>query len=395
MEVYQRNNYLLPAMAFFNSFASVEVSIGGLLLIRSMSASLLVNGSVSSISSIGLIICTLFIGAKLDNVNKKKSLTLFNALMFVSLLVPFFSNSKLFVILFICSDVFVSLFSLIETLSFSGSIKQLVTEKALEKVVNWNSAFGMIGIIVSICVLSGVTLMTRSFKSYLPIGSGAYFLNCLLSIGLVQRSEELAEPVHFNTLDHLKRVALSIKQSEGLRKSIVVSIVFTLVQTVFNSLLIYYWNEIDPSYSKIGFLIVAYGVGISLGIYLIRFERNQHFMFLLVFALTMILIIMDLEPSVYIMSGCIVAVMAVTIPMTNLARKIRIKHTGMDVQSAQESFVEFGSSTLEVLFGTVLAGGAQLLRKSGLVLVLVGLFALTTMIGCQRGMYVYAKEHSR
>ncbi|MDH5106223.1 hypothetical protein OQI89_10205, partial [Lentilactobacillus diolivorans] len=92
MKNRQLNKYLLPMMALVSSFASLEVEVGGMLIIKSASNSLVVNGSISSISSIGLIISTLFIGSKLDNVNKKLSLILFNGLMFISLLVPFFNT---------------------------------------------------------------------------------------------------------------------------------------------------------------------------------------------------------------------------------------------------------------------------------------------------------------
>jgi MFS family permease len=112
------NNYLLPVMAMISSFASIEVYVGGMLIIKSASDSLVVNSSIASISSIGLIASTLFIGSKLDSVDKRRSLILFNALMFISLLIPFFSDNQLFLILYVCSDVFVSLFSLIESLSF-------------------------------------------------------------------------------------------------------------------------------------------------------------------------------------------------------------------------------------------------------------------------------------
>ncbi|MCH4163667.1 MAG: MFS transporter [Lentilactobacillus diolivorans] len=386
------NNYLLPVMAMISSFASIEVYVGGMLIIKSASDSLVVNSSIASISSIGLIASTLFIGSKLDSVDKRRSLILFNALMFISLLIPFFSDNQLFLILYVCSDVFVSLFSLIESLSFSGIIKQLVEPQDLSKVINWNSSLGMVGVIASLGAVFIVVSLTKEFRCYLLIGGIAYFVNCILAILLVQKASSDNAELRFSTIDHLKKVAKSIWINPGLRESIAISIVFSLVETVFDDLLIYFWNKIDPHYDKIALLLVSYAVGISIGVVLIRFERYSWLMLSLVLFLTGTFLIMTIQISLLLMCLSIVAVMVSTIPLSNLASKARIKNTNVSVQSAQASFVEFGDSVLDVGFSTVLAGIAQALGNTTLILTFLGIFALVTMLICEKRIYAYDRQ---
>lgn len=388
----QLNNYLLPMMALVSSFASLEVEVGGMLIIKSASNSLVVNGSISSISSIGLIISTLFIGSKLDNVNKKLSLILFNGLMFISLLVPFFNNNKFFLVLYVGADLFVSLFSLIESLSFSGIIKQLINPEDLGKVINWNSSLGMLGLIASLGAIYIVLLFTTEFRFYLLIGGVAYFINCLFATLLVTQKTPQTSDVKFSTFKHLKKVGRSIWINSGLRESIIVSIVFILVQSVFNGLMIYFWNEIDLHYNHVALLLISYAIGISLGIFLIRLEKYPWLMFSLVLFLMGIFLMMSIKMTLPLMCLSIIAVMVVTIPIPNLASKARIKNTSVSVQSAQASFVEFGGSVLDVVFNTGLAGVAQALGNPMLVLVLLGIFALVTMLICEKRIYAYDRQ---
>ena len=70
----KRNQILLPLINLLSNFGSILVGIGGALIIREYSDNIVVNGLISSISSLALILSVLFIGSKLDNVDKRRML---------------------------------------------------------------------------------------------------------------------------------------------------------------------------------------------------------------------------------------------------------------------------------------------------------------------------------
>lgn len=90
-----RNQILLPLINLLSNFGSILVGIGGALIIREYSDNIVVNGLISSISSLALILSVLFIGSKLDNVDKRRMLIWIYIFLCLFLLLPFTFSSKI------------------------------------------------------------------------------------------------------------------------------------------------------------------------------------------------------------------------------------------------------------------------------------------------------------
>ncbi|MEB3364060.1 hypothetical protein SDC49_11035 [Lactobacillus sp. R2/2] len=131
----KRNQILLPLINLLSNFGSILVGIGGALIIREYSDNIVVNGLISSISSLALILSVLFIGSRLDNVDKRRMLIWIYIFLCLFLLLPFTFPKKYFVPLYILVDLCITMFSLVEGLSFTGNLKSLLTDNSLEKLL--------------------------------------------------------------------------------------------------------------------------------------------------------------------------------------------------------------------------------------------------------------------
>ena len=283
-----RNQVLLPLINFLTNFSSILVGIGGSLIIREYSDNIVINGLISSISSLALIVSVLFIGSKLDNTDKRRMLIWMYILLSLFLLLPFTFPQKYFVPLYIMVDLCITMFSLVEGLSFTGNLKSLLTDNALERTINHNSIAGLIGNIASVAAMAVLIFTTRNYLSFLLVASGGFFINIFLSNALHQRHFTKNQN-SFKTLTHLVTVWHKIAANKGLRASVIIAIFTSALQAVFNGLMIYFWKAIDPNYSHVYWLLVAVISGLFLGAILIRFDNTFWLLSALVFITTLAL----------------------------------------------------------------------------------------------------------
>ena len=183
----KRNQILLPLINLLSNFGSILVGIGGALIIREYSDNIVVNGLISSISSLALILSVLFIGSRLDNVDKRCTLIWIYIFLCLFLLLPFTFLQKYFVPLYILIDLCITMFSLVEGLSFTGNLKSLLTDNSLEKTINYNSIAGLIGNIASIAAIAALILTTHNYLYFLLVASSGFFINIFLALALHQR----------------------------------------------------------------------------------------------------------------------------------------------------------------------------------------------------------------
>ncbi|MBI0033959.1 MFS transporter [Lactobacillus sp. M0396] len=182
-----RNQILLPLINLLSNFGSILVGIGGSLIIREYSENIVVNGLISSISSLALILRVLFIGSRLDNVDKRRMLIWIYIFLCLFILLPFSFPKIYFIPLYILVDLCITMFSLVEELSFTGNLKSLLTDNSLEKTINYNSIAGLIGNIASVAAIAVLILTTRNYLYFLLVASSAFFINIFLSLALHQR----------------------------------------------------------------------------------------------------------------------------------------------------------------------------------------------------------------
>ncbi len=370
-----RNQILLPLINFLTNFSSILVGIGGSLIIREYSDNIVINGLISSISSSALIVSVLFIGSKLDNTDKRRILIQMYILLSLFLLLPFTFPQKYFVPLYILVDLCITMFSLIEGLSFTGNLKSLLPENVLEPTINHNSVAGLIGNIASVAAMAVLIFTTRNYLSFLLVASCGFFINIFLSIALHQRHFTKNQN-SFKILTHLVTVWHKIAASKGLRASIIVAIFTSALQSVFNGLLIYFWKAIDPNYSQVYWLLVAVVSGLFLGAVLIRFDNTFWLLSTLVFITTLALGIFFLNQTIVTMSIITVLIYGETLPIANWCNKTRIKRTGKEVQSSQTSFLQLGSSLLNIFFTVGVSAIANACHQPALTLLTTGIALL-------------------
>ena len=370
-----RNQILLPLINFLTNFSSILVGIGGSLIIREYSDNIVINGLISSISSLALILSVLFIGSKLDNTDKRRVLIQMYILLSLFLLLPFTFPQKYFVPLYILVDLCITMFSLVEGLSFTGNLKSLLTDNALEPTINLNSIAGLIGNIASVAAMAVLIFTTRNYLSFLLVASCGFCINIFLSIALRQ-SHFTKNQNSFKTLTHLVTVWHNITASKGLRASIIVAIFTSALQAVFNGLMIYFWKAIDPNYSHVYWLLVAVVSGLFLGAILIRFDNTFWLLSTLVFITTLALGIFFLNQTIVTMSVITVLIYGETLPIANWCNKTRIKRTGKEVQSSQTSFLQLGSSLLNIFFTVGVSAIANACHRPALTLLTTGIALL-------------------
>ena len=370
-----RNQILLPLINFLTNFSSILVGIGGSLIIREYSDNIVINGLISSISSLALILSVLFIGSKLDNTDKRRMLIWMYILLSLFLLLPFTFPQKYFVPLYILVDLCITMFSLVEGLSFTGNLKSLLTDNALERTINHNSVAGLLGNIASVAAMAVLIFTTRNYLSFLLVASGGFFINIFLSIALRQ-SHFTKNQNSFKTLTHLMTVWHNITASKGLRASIIVAIFTSALQAVFNGLMIYFWKAIDPNYSHVYWLLVAVISGLFLGAILIRFDNTFWLLSTLVFITTLALGIFFLNQTIVTMTVITVLIYGETLPIANWCNKTRIKRTGKEVQSSQSSFLQLGSALLNIFFTVGVSAIANACHQPALTLLAAGIALL-------------------
>ena len=370
-----RNQILLPLINFLTNFSSILVGIGGSLIIRKYSDNILINGLISSISSLALILSVLFIGSKLDNTDKRRILIRMYILLSLFLLLPFTFPQKYFVPLYILVDLCITMFSLVEGLSFTGNLKSLLPKNVLERTINHNSVAGLIGNIASVAAMAVLIFTTRNYLSFLLVASCGFFINIFLSIALHQ-SHFTKNQNSFKTLNHLVTVWHNITASKGLRASIIIAIFTSALQSVFNGLLIYFWKAIDPNYSQVYWLLVAVVSGLFLGAILIRFDNTFWLLSTLVFITTLALGVFFLNQTIVTMSIITVLIYGETLPIANWCNKTRIKRTGKEVQSSQTSFLQLGSSLLNIFFTVGVSAIANACHQPALTLLTTGIALL-------------------
>ena len=370
-----RNQILLPLINFLTNFSSILVGIGGSLIIREYSDNIVINGLISSISSLALIVSVLFIGSKLDNTDKRRILIRMYILLSLFLLLPFTFPRKYFVPLYILVDLCITMFSLVEGLSFTGNLKSLLTDNALGSTINHNSVAGLLGNIASVAAMAALIFTTRNYLYFLLVASGGFFINVFLSIALHQRHFTKNQN-SFKTLTHLMTVWHKIAASKGLRASIIIAIFTSALQAVFNGLLIYFWKAIDPNYSQVYWLLVAVVSGLFLGAILIHFDNTFWLLSTLVFITTLALGIFFLKQTIVTMNVITVLIYGETLPIANWCNKTRIKRTGKEVQSAQTSFLQLGSSLLNIFFTVAVSAIANACHQPTLTLLAAGIALL-------------------
>ena len=370
-----RNQILLPLINFLTNFSSILVGIGGSLIIRKYSDNILINGLISSISSLALILSVLFIGSKLDNTDKRRILIRMYVLLSLFLLLPFTFPQKYFVPLYILVDLCITMFSLVEGLSFTGNLKSLLPENVLERTINHNSVAGLISNIASVTAMAVLIFTTRNYLSFFLVASCGFFINIFLSIALHQ-SHFTKNKNSFKTLTHLVTVWHNITASKGLRASIIVAIFTSALQSVFNGLMIYFWKAIDPNYSHVYWLLVAVVGGLFLGAVLIRFDNTFWLLSTLVFITTLALVIFFLNQTIVTMSVITVLIYGETLPIANWCNKTRIKRTGKEVQSSQSSFLQLGSALLNIFFTVGVSAIANACHQPAFTLLATGIALL-------------------
>lgn len=371
----KRNQILLPLINLLSNFGSILVGIGGALIIREYSDNIVVNGLISSISSLALILSVLFIGSKLDNVDKRRMLILIYIFLCLFLLLPFTFPQKYFVPLYILVDLCITMFSLVEGLSFTGNLKSLLTDNSLEKTINYNSIAGLIGNIASVAAIAVLILTTRNYLYFLLVASSGFFINIFLALALHQR-HFVKDKSNFKTITHLVKVWHNIITNKGLRATIIVAMFNGALQSVFNGLMIYFWKAIDPTYSQVYWLLLAVVSGLLLGAVLIRFDNYFWLLCTLTLTTTIALGIFFLKQTIATMFISTVLIYAETLPIGNWCSKARIKRTSKNVQTAQSSFLQLGSSLLNIFFTVGISAIANVLQRPALTLLASGISLL-------------------
>lgn len=371
----KRNQILLPLINLLSNFGSILVGIGGALIIREYSDNIVVNGLISSISSLALILSVLFIGSKLDNVDKRRMLIWIYIFLCLFLLLPFTFPKKYFVPLYILVDLCITMFSLVEGLSFTGNLKSLLTDNSLEKTINYNSIAGLIGNIASVAAIAVLILTTRNYLYFLLVASSGFFINIFLALALHQR-HFVKDKNNFKTITHLVKVWHNIITSKGLHAAIIVAMFNGALQSVFNGLMIYFWKTIDPTYSHVYWLLLAVVSGLLLGAVLIRFDNHYWLLCTLIIITTLALGIFFLKQTIATMFISTVLIYGETLPIGNWCSKARIKRTSKNVQSAQSSFLQLGSSLLNIFFTVGVSAIANMLQRPALTLLASGISLL-------------------
>ena len=375
----KRNQILLPLINLLSNFGSILVGIGGALIIREYSDNIVVNGLISSISSLALILSVLFIGSRLDNVDKRCMLIWIYIFLCLFLLLPFTFPQKYFVPLYILVDLCITMFSLVEGLSFTGNLKSLLTDNSLEKTINCNSIAGLIGNIASIAAIAVLILSTRNYLYFFLVASSSFFINIFLTLALHQR-HFVKDKSNFKTITHLVKVWHNIITNKGLRATIIVAMFNGALQSVFNGLMIYFWKAIDPTYSQVYWLLLAVVSGLLLGAVLIRFDNYFWLLCTLTLTTTIALGIFFLKQTIATMFISTVLIYGETLPIGNWCSKVRIKRTSKNVQSAQSSFLQLGSSLLNIFFTVGVSAIANMLQRPALTLLASGISLLLVFV---------------
>lgn len=388
------NVYIIPIMSLLLSFASLSVGIGGLILVKSFSNALVMSGFVSSIGSIGLIIATLFVGSAMDHVKKKRIVVVSNFILGALLLIPFAFTNRKFLYAFIVVDLFMGLISLVSGLAFNGSIKRYVPDKLVDTVISRTTAFSSVGYVLSLISVFVFVTTPNGYKTLLIIGSACYFLCGIASIfinekhekGNLRPDEEFAQNTN---LQQIKKIYELIKHHVGLRSSIILNISIMLLQVVFNGLIVYFWNRLDPNYANAQWLLISYGVGIGLALICLKLRLNLTMRFGLLVLLCLSMITFSVTQSMWSLMVAIAMVMLTTVPIENWVKRTRIRQTSLTIQSGQESFVEFGISVFEIVFNTGIAGIFDYFKKPSWTLVVLSLVTLISFIIYGKGMQEY------
>ncbi|WEV37094.1 MFS transporter [Lactobacillus sp. ESL0677] len=396
-----RNSSLLPIMALISNLGDLSVSIGGSILIASFSRSVTVNSIFSSLESFGIIILTLFVGSTMDRISKKKALQITYPMLGLILLIPFFFNDVYFIYAYIGCDIVMTFIALFAQSAYNGATKRFIPDEQVDMVIGKNTTFGNIGLILSYLAIGCAYVLASKlndssiiYKFLLLVGSIAYLL-FTIPTSLLDESYDpnlIGHDLATNsTLAQIKKIYHMIKTNTGLRSSIILAIFISLLMGYFNSLMVYLWSSIDPQYTNIVYLIVDYAIGTILGNLVLRIKLNFKKSMVLITLPALCLIVFAVSPSVYTLSICIIAVMLSCIPVSTWISRIRIRRTEVTIQSGQASFITFGSSILDVFFGTIVAGIFDLLKKPLLLPAFIAIITVFVFLILGKDMTAYEK----
>lgn len=370
------NKIVLPALTLLTSLANMLLGIGGLVIIKSVSNSLTISGLISSISSFSLIAATLFIGARIDGANKQMVLKLVTVVIAITLLIPVLVPRDAFIIVFFLSDLLMGLLSLVYALTFNGSIKQLIKNAEVDTVINRIASAKMIGIIASFGLILLALNAPNQMYIILSVTAAIYFLSFLLLFFLKWPKLDNARNGEFETINQIKKVWQHIQARKWLKNNIIFQITVSVMQMVFNGFVIYFWNEVDPGYKHVEFLLIAYGVGIGLGIIAMKSRVNYVGRLFLAAQLVISLSICAINLSIVWLAVGTASTMLGTFPLLSWAQRKRVKNTSVNIQASQESFVNFGSVILEIGLSTVAAGTFEYFGVPDLLLPFTGILML-------------------
>ncbi|WEV51237.1 hypothetical protein OZX69_00495 [Lactobacillus sp. ESL0731] len=396
-----RNSSLLPIMALISNLGDLSVGIGGSILIASFSRSVTVNSIFSSLESFGIIILTLFVGSTMDRISKKKALQITYPMLGLILLIPFFFNGVYFIYAYIVCDIIMTFIALFAQSAYNGATKRFIPDEQVDMVIGKNTTFGNIGLILSYLAIGCAYVLASElndgsiiYKFLLLVGSIAYLLFAIPTSLLDENYDPnlVGHDLATNsTLAQIKKIYHLIKTNTGLRSSIILAIFISLLMGYFNSLMVYLWSSVDPQFANIAYLVVDYAIGTILGNLVLRTKLNFKKSMVLITLPALCLIVFAVSPSVYTLSICIIAVMLSCIPVSTWISRIRIRRTEVTIQSGQASFITFGSSILDVFFGTIVAGIFDLLKKPLLLPAFIAIITVIVFLILGKDMTAYEK----
>lgn len=371
----KQNRILLPLTAGLNAFNSLLLGIGGLLIIRQLSHSFLLYGVVSAISSIAIIGSTIFIGAKIDTLDKRKVFITVNciAIILLLLLVQFWGSSR-FLIYFMGFDLLMGFLSLFAGIAFSGSIKEFTVPEQLDQVVSRISTSRMVGILASMGTVFLYATSSHLIPYLLETVAIATFISIISSLFIKRATTTVIQNTTSLTLRNIKHASLQIWHDELIKSMIMINIFILTIQSAFNGFIIFFWSTIDPNYSKLSSLLIAYAVGIGIGYLALRINQNGLRMLLMLVTISCALLYAFVQ-SESTLIAVIISIMAVSLPVENWTQRNIIKYSDVRVQGLREGYVSFFSAILDTLFSTVIAGVLQVLHHENdffLLLIVLG-----------------------
>lgn len=397
MSKYKLQINLFIFISLIDSIVGTGFAIGILFFVQEKELKVFSNGLVSNIGSFATILVILFIGAFIDRKSKKYLLVITNFLMATLAWVPgYFFQTSFFLTIIIIIDLFVTLFSLMGSISSESYIKILVRDYDINKVVGIISIVTMVGTIIGLFLMEyGLDYLKP--KIFFIVISLVYFIMGILAIFLKKDNAIVNSEEKGNYKDIVKIVKL-YKSSKFHVNNFVMTTAFGAYQSVSIGLVIFYWSKIDKQFNHSNILLMGLGIGIVLGIVLMNIIKDYSMVIFWISGLISIISTLSIPfcKSPWPLSISLGVTLGSIVVITSMLKSIRIKKTQVNMQARVTSMIKLGISILSLIVVIFIGFIGDLLQFIYLPVYFTAIISLIVMLFCSSSQKVaeYEKAYS-